>query len=430
MQIGGGIKTSGLINRLEGLRGEELGVVYIMTDEEASRQPAVLERSTRRIRGNEMQARVLGKMHLMLQSLVHDLGNKLLPINIYCALLGKNEVSNLTDQGVKNLDRMSEAVNEINSFLHLLRSLYQFDHVSSGEFTELGSCLANCLDKLHKRIGNVFDVRISIEPDIPKIAGNPVDVENALLEIIRNGVEAMHGFGSLEIVCGTTQGMPDKAIMVSIKDDGPGMDDRDLERCFTPFFTAKGGAHIGLGLAIAHAAIGRVGGDIEIESILGGGTTVRLLFNAAQESSGEHSAPNHSSPGILNNSAQAERKGKILVVDDDFSVLSTLDLMLGTVSNKVKAMSDPTQALEEFYRALDAGDQFDMVISDMKMQGTNGLQLLSNVKAADKLCMTVLISGDLNCDSQAIHYVDHFLVKPISVNQLRSLARLALGIPS
>ena len=122
--------------------------------------------------------------------------------------------------------------------------------------------------------GTTLDIQTHYQ-SLPLLTGNSEELSQALTNIITNAVQALNAQGQLEIST-VAEG---ENINLTIRDNGPGMSRSHLSKIFDPFFTTKGqGEGSGLGLTIARRIIQKHGGQIEIESEEGVGTTCRITF--------------------------------------------------------------------------------------------------------------------------------------------------------
>lgn len=120
-------------------------------------------------------------------------------------------------------------------------------------------------------------LRCVCEPGLPPVRCDFRQIQQALLNLMINGIEAMGkgGLLSLEAQKGDREGF----LMLSIKDTGCGIPQENLSQIFEPFFTTKEDAKgVGLGLAVVYGIITRHGGSIEVESRVGEGTTFRIYL--------------------------------------------------------------------------------------------------------------------------------------------------------
>jgi signal transduction histidine kinase len=109
-------------------------------------------------------------------------------------------------------------------------------------------------------------------------SGAKSEIREALTNLVFNAVDAMPQGGRLTL---RTRSLAADKVCVEVSDTGVGMDEETRRRCLEPFFTTKGERGTGLGLAMVYGVMQRHGGDLEIESRPGDGTTVRLSFVAA-----------------------------------------------------------------------------------------------------------------------------------------------------
>ncbi len=110
--------------------------------------------------------------------------------------------------------------------------------------------------------------------DVPHPQGNAGEIDQVLMNIVANAVQAIDGAGELRIRTRAADG----SVFVEVSDTGRGIAPEVQERVFEPFFTTRSGEGTGLGLAIAHSVVARHGGDLTLRSVVGRGTTfiVRL----------------------------------------------------------------------------------------------------------------------------------------------------------
>lgn len=139
------------------------------------------------------------------------------------------------------------------------------------------SLIDRCLLELEGEIAvHGITVRKMMEPDLPPLIADPDKVEQVLVNILRNALEASRPGGAIEIAA---SGGKDASgfITVQVTDHGPGISRRNLKTIFQPFFTTKKRG-TGLGLAIVKKIVDAHRGEISVESEEGRGTTVKLIL--------------------------------------------------------------------------------------------------------------------------------------------------------
>jgi two-component system NtrC family sensor kinase len=123
-------------------------------------------------------------------------------------------------------------------------------------------------------------VSVSVAADLPPAWLDAGELEQVVLNLVGNALDAVRPGGAVRVLAGLEQG----EIVLRIVDDGCGIEERDLERVFEPFFTTKPpGAGTGLGLAVVHGIVRGWGGTISVESEPGVGTTFTLQLPVAAE---------------------------------------------------------------------------------------------------------------------------------------------------
>jgi len=123
---------------------------------------------------------------------------------------------------------------------------------------------------------------VDVPPDLPAVRVDPMQIEQTLVEIVSNALDAMPGGGRLAITarCEPLAPGAEDAVLIEITDSGPGIPAEALPRVTEPFFTTRTEG-TGLGLAIVKRYVEQNGGRLELDSLPGTGTTVRVRIPAA-----------------------------------------------------------------------------------------------------------------------------------------------------
>ncbi len=257
-------------------------------------------------------------------------------------------------------------------------------------------------------------------------------VEQSLVNLATNARDAMPDGGtlsisvsrqSLDLVTAARLGLAEAGsyACLEVTDSGTGMDAATRARVFEPFFTTKGPDRgTGLGLAMVYSLTRRQGGGVEIESVLGRGTTVRLFFRLAPDAPPLDAAP---APVAL----APSRGGSLLVVEDERIVRETTTRVLARAGYTVTAVENGAAALELLRERAGA---FDLIISDVVMPGLSGYRLVAEARASGVKAPFILTSGhtehpDVGPSPEGVP----FLAKPWSSADLLSLVRSTLDAP-
>jgi two-component system NtrC family sensor kinase len=120
-----------------------------------------------------------------------------------------------------------------------------------------------------------IDVRMQLAPNLPKIASDRGRLQQVFLNILNNALAAVDEGGMVTL---TTWERDVDFVAISIQDNGRGMSEETLKHVFEPFFTTKKGQGTGLGLPITYGIVKKLGGDIEVQSKEGKGTTFTVYL--------------------------------------------------------------------------------------------------------------------------------------------------------
>ncbi len=193
------------------------------------------------------------------------------------------------------------------------------------------------------------------------VKGIAGELREALLNLVQNALDAMPGGGTLRIR--TTKG---EEISVAVSDTGTGMSAEVRERAFEPFFTTKGVNGTGLGLAEVYGIARRHRGRAEIESEMGKGTTVRLVFPASTNTVADEApkAPKRARPAR-----------RILLVEDHTDSREFMQALLETDGHKVESVKTVEEARDRLDR--ESGAYLEVLVTDIGLPDGSGWDLVA-----------------------------------------------------
>ena len=269
--------------------------------------------------------------------------------------------------------------------------------------------------------GIVIELRSELGQKLPPVAGIESEIREALINLVFNAVDAMPDGGTLTVRTRTTEG-PAKTrhVDVEVVDTGVGMDEETRRRCLEPFFTTKGERGTGLGLAMVYGVMRRHNADIEMDSAIGQGTTMRLRFPVAVPTvAGLQSAGPDAMPPRL----------RILSVDDDPLLIKSLRDALEADGHTVTTATGGQEGIDAFHAAVVRDEQFAVVITDLGMPYVDGRKVASAIKGESPATPVILLTGwgqRLVAEGDVPPHVDRVLNKPPKLKELRAaLAELA-----
>jgi signal transduction histidine kinase/ActR/RegA family two-component response regulator len=250
--------------------------------------------------------------------------------------------------------------------------------------------------------------------EIPLILGNSSELREVLTNIIFNGVDAMPQGGGFSF---STSHQGDW-VEVMIADTGVGMTEAVKKRVFDPFFTTKGVSSSGLGMSVSYGIIKRHGGEIQIESQPGKGTTLIIRLPR-----GVGDAPVFKrEPSVFPEARQA----RILVIDDDDSVRDILSQMLKAKGHQVVAASSGEEGIDHFRK-----ENFDLVLTDLGMPKISGWEVGKTIKGMNRKVPVAMITGwgmELNREKMSENGIDLIISKPFDFNRVLQLVSEALEL--
>lgn len=172
------------------------------------------------------------------------------------------------------IDDMVEGSNRIKSIVEGLRKFARRDEGFLNENVNINVITEACLRLADNQVRRTADVKVNLAPELPTIVGNSQKLQQVIVNILINASQAIEkSRGTIYV----TSSFDDKEVVLQIKDDGKGMDEKTIGQIFDPFFTTKrhhGGT--GLGLSIAYGIIKEHKGTIEVDSRVGMGTTFSI----------------------------------------------------------------------------------------------------------------------------------------------------------
>jgi PAS domain S-box-containing protein len=376
------------------------------------------------------QAQKMESIGQLTAGLAHDFNNLLQVISGSLELLrGK-----LTDERLSRyVDRAGEAAER---GAKLTRQLLAFARKTRLEprLADVNALVQDFTEMLDTTAGSQVDLQISLRRRLPPVLVDPVHLELALLNVVINSRDAMPAGGTITVATSPVtlenNGPPGEPyVAITVSDDGEGMPDYVRERATEPFFTTKGtGKGTGLGLAMVQGFVQQSLGRLEIDSELGRGTTIRMLFPAAADAAGRPLAPPAPPrPATLQEAPQGNAES-ILVVEDSDDVLALAQETLEALDYRVVVARNADDALRVLDGTGDSG--FDLLFTDILMPGSmNGLALAERVRQRMPEIAVLLTTGyneDLVAEGPGTSSWD-VLGKPYRRTALADRVRAALN---
>src|SRR6266700_2439870 len=360
----------------------------------AEARDAIAERAA--IEAQLHQAQKMEAVGLLTSGIAHDFNNLLTAVigNLEMARVRAGETSAVAPL-------LKAALQSAGRGAALIQDLLAFARKQSLDprSLDLGGLVSGIEELLRRTLGPEIRLVISADPDLAPAHVDANQVELAILNLTINARDAMPEGGTMRIALANRRAdrnspselAPGDYVVVSISDDGTGMDEATLAQAFDPFFTTKEiGSGSGLGLPMVHGFSVQSGGTVRIRSKPGEGTTVELWLPQADEpASGK--AGDRSSLEIGRGTSCA------LLCDDDDDVRPFLSEFLRSIGYIVHEASGGEAAIH----ILESRAEVDLLIVDYAIPGLSGIETIRQARLRRPDLRSLLITGHAGVPSNA-----------------------------
>lgn len=395
------------LNNLYNTDGEVLGKIGIFID--------ITEKIKEEERRKKLEARVLRQQYLenlglMAGGIAHNLNNQLMGILGYVEIL--SHLSKEKKDIMGYLNELKEITSSASILANQLLS-YSGEYEFKSEVIDLNSHISSFESILFKLIPENISFEIKIDDEIPPVKVDINQINQILINLIKNSVEAIVDEGEIIMIISYYARTDYHGVLrFIIKDNGKGMDDEMLDKAFIPFYTTKFVGR-GLGLSVIDAIVQRFDGEIKVDSKKNQGTTFEINIPV------EVGTPFKKSQIITNVEKKNIGLNKVLIVDDEKMIRKVLSIMLKHLGCQSITAVDGLDCLSKYE---EYKDEIDIIIMDIFMPNMNGIDALKILKEKNTEVRIILISGytDYNINEFLEEgYID-FLHKPFTENELKS----------
>jgi PAS domain S-box-containing protein len=375
----------------------------------------LIDNTDRRLLEEQLaHARRLEAVGQLTGGVAHDFNNLLTVVLGNVDMLTKP--SNTARQQ-RQLDAIRHAAERGRDLTRQLLAFSRKQHLSP-VVLDVNELLTRFLPLLQQAVGEAVTLTTQFPDEPLHVHVDAAQLESAILNLAVNARDAMPNGGAIQL---STRSVGDRSDQVEIEvaDTGVGMPPDVLARIFDPFFTTKEvGKGSGLGLSQVYGFVSQSGGRVTADSRPGEGARVRLTLPRSELAADP-----------MREERQVSAKGgseRLLVVEDDASVLSLTVEMLQGLGYRIVTASDATQAL-----AIMAADEpFDLLFTDVVMPGgLSGLELARQARASRPEMKILLTSGYVGENAATAQSEFALLDKPYERDQLAAQLRALLDSP-
>jgi signal transduction histidine kinase len=351
----------------------------------------VLDEVSQRERAEE-QLRQSQKMEAIGQltgGVAHDFNNLLMAVLGNLELLRKRFADD--EKATRLVDGAMQGAKRGASLTQRLLAFSRRQDLKVGP-VDLGQLVLGMEDMLKRSVGSTVIISTSVPEHLPPVLADANQVELALLNLAVNARDAMSEGGTIRVelktaeVASTASGLSlGSYVILSVADNGSGMDKATLAKATEPFFSTKElGKGTGLGLSMIHGLALQLKGRLKLESIVGVGTTAELWIPVSDV------LPTAAAGDLMpTSSADSSKPIRILFVDDDALIaMSSTDMLLDLGHDVVEVHSG-----EEALQQLQDDATFDLLITDYSMPGMNGGELAIAVRQTISNLPILIASG-------------------------------------
>ena len=396
----------------------ELAVTFNQMTTNLQNSRIELERAMQTVKATQeqlIQSEKLSAVGQFVAGVAHELNNPL------TAVIGFSELLQTAQVDVKtkgHLERIAKSAHRCHKIVHSLLSFAR-QETPERKLVDLSTVLEEVLEIMayDLRTSNVTVVT-EFAPELPKIMADPHQLQQVFVNILGNARQAIEPFqreGRIVIRTRSSDGW----VTIEFQDNGPGIKPQHLARIFDPFFTTTpAGKGTGLGLSLSYGLIQEHGGRISAQSEPGHGATFLIELPVAANPA--LSALRRSGTPFPFTAAGTPTGKTVLVIDDEQWILDLAGELLRTEGHAVETASSGQQALE-----LMSQQKFDVLVSDWKMPGLNGIRLHEHLLATnpESAKRMLFMTGDVVSDTFQAFLSEHHLAclsKPFAISEFRA----------
>jgi PAS domain S-box-containing protein len=382
----------------------------------------------RRMEAQLQQAQKMEAVGTLAGGIAHDFNNLLQAVQGYAELLlSRKEGGKLSHQGLQAIVRAARRGAE------LTRQLLTFSRKVDSQLRpiDLNRKILGVREILLRTIPKMIEINFDLRQEVRTIEADPGQIEQILMNLAVNAKDAMPDGGKLTIAtenvtldddfCRMHAGSkPGDYVMLTVADNGHGMDEETLDHIFEPFYTTKGvGKGTGLGLATVYGIVKGHLGYVACHSEKGQGTSFNIYFPVLEDETDWPEQRETEHPLVGGSET-------ILLIDDEDFVRDLGEQIIGDVGYKVLTASDGESGLEIYQREK---EHIELIILDLIMPGMGGRKCLEKLLDINPDAKVLIASGysDFGPVTETLAAgAKSFVSKPYKIKEILSVIREVL----
>ena len=400
-------------------------IIAIIVDSTEQRESALAQE---KLQAQLHQAQKMESVALLAGGVAHDFNNML------GVILGHTEMAQeQVDPNLPLFKDLEKIHNAAERSTNLTRQLLTFARKQSvsPKVLDLNETVEGMLTMLRRLIGENINLLWMPASGLWPVKVDPAQIDQILANLSVNARDAITDVGKIIVetgnrtldddYCAVHAGfVPGDYVLLSLNDNGCGMDQETLAHIFEPFFTTKGiGEGTGLGLASVYGAVKQNKGFINVSSEPGQGTTFSIYLPRYVGDSGRTQALGATEPAVRGHET-------ILLVEDELALLNMIATMLHTLGYTVLPANAPSEAnhLVEMHDR-----KIDLLLTDVIMPEMNGRDLAEQLLINHPGMKCLFMSGytaNIIAHQGMLNQGVSFIQKPFSQRELAATVRQAL----
>lgn len=380
------------------------------------------EKEHQRMEKDLVQARKMEALGQLTGGIAHDFNNMLGIIMGYTELSREKIEHDPKNKIPGYLDHIMTASNHAKE---LISSMMLFSRTDEGKniAINISPLVKEDIKLLRSIIPTSINITSNIDETVPTILIEPVKLQQLIMNLCVNARDAMDAQGTLIIELTYRKNVNNNCLIcyehiegdwveLTVSDTGSGMSDDILQHLFEPFFTTKGQHKgTGMGMAVVHGIVQDLGGHIVVDTEIGKGTSIHILFKPISSDEKIITATNEATID------KEQHNQKILIVDDEESLAEMLADILELYGYECTTYSSSKDALTKFKQS---PDKFDLILSDQTMPVMTGLEMIKEMRKIRPGIPAIIATGfsDSIDESIAKEFDIELLRKPLPKDKL------------
>lgn len=416
---------------LQRIKYEETCYLVFVTRDISQRVQA--QKDKHRLEQQLLQSQRMETIGTFAGGIAHDFNNLLQIISGNIQMLGMKNKEEGLKRHIQAVDQATlKAGNLVRRLLTISRKVESSKHRLC-----LNDIVRDTMALSERLIPRMIAMDIRLEPNLPPILADSVQMEQIVLNLSSNAFDALAGKGKISVSTRSIHLLPEDAdkyldlspgdyVQFSFSDTGPGISEEIKPRIFDPFFTTKAvGKGTGLGLSTVYAIVKEHGGHVSCYSTLGQGTTFRIYLPVAHDGDGSKKRVD---AAVAGGETPDLAETTVLVIDDEEMITDLTSEVLEALGSRVLTANSGEEGIRIFE---ERHAEIDLVLLDLGMPGIGGEQCLQRLRELKPDGRFVVASGYLGHDiarEPEQYGAAAFLEKPFQAASLVSTIRNVLSI--